>query len=137
MHIDAILISILKYCFVVELFEKWRPRHSGLKLVCKVNIAYGNLKSENSQDFFQKPQRNCMFMKLTSSLLAGIREVIPDPIEKCMCSVSLVSNFFLSSVEKVLKEIHACSLSWDLLPYALSVFTTLWLLHTTSSEKNI
>jgi hypothetical protein len=24
MHIDAILISILKYCFIVELFEKWR-----------------------------------------------------------------------------------------------------------------
>jgi hypothetical protein len=24
MHIDAILISILKYCFMVELFEKWR-----------------------------------------------------------------------------------------------------------------
>ncbi len=24
MHVDAILISILKYCFIVELFEKWR-----------------------------------------------------------------------------------------------------------------
>jgi hypothetical protein len=24
MHIYAILISILKYCFIVELFEKWR-----------------------------------------------------------------------------------------------------------------
>ncbi len=24
MHIDVILISILKYCFIVELFEKWR-----------------------------------------------------------------------------------------------------------------
>jgi hypothetical protein len=23
MHVDAILISILKYCFIVELFEKW------------------------------------------------------------------------------------------------------------------
>ena len=29
-----------------------------LKLVCNVNIVYGNLKSENSQDA-QKPQRNC------------------------------------------------------------------------------
>jgi hypothetical protein len=27
MHVDAILISILKYCFIVELFEKW---HSAL-----------------------------------------------------------------------------------------------------------
>jgi hypothetical protein len=24
MHIDAVLISILKYCFIVELLEKWR-----------------------------------------------------------------------------------------------------------------
>ncbi len=24
MHVDAVLISILKYCFIVELFEKWR-----------------------------------------------------------------------------------------------------------------
>ncbi len=24
MHIDTKLISILKYCFIVELFEKWR-----------------------------------------------------------------------------------------------------------------
>ncbi len=30
---------------------------SGLKLVCKVNILYGNLKSENSQDYDQKPRR--------------------------------------------------------------------------------
>jgi hypothetical protein len=30
---------------------------SGLKLVCNVNIVYGNLKSEISQDFAHKPQR--------------------------------------------------------------------------------
>jgi hypothetical protein len=35
---------------------------SGLKLVCNVNILYGNLKSENSQDYAQKTQRNCTFM---------------------------------------------------------------------------
>ena len=33
---------------------------SGLKLVCNVNIVDGYLnKSENSQDYTQKPQRNC------------------------------------------------------------------------------
>jgi hypothetical protein len=26
-----------------------------LKLVCNVNIGYGNLKSKNSQDYAQKP----------------------------------------------------------------------------------
>ncbi len=39
---------------------------SGLKLVCNVNIVYRNLKSENSQDYAQKPQRNCTFMNSTS-----------------------------------------------------------------------
>jgi hypothetical protein len=34
------------------------PRKSGLKLVCNVNIIYRNLKSENSQDYAQKPQRS-------------------------------------------------------------------------------
>ncbi len=36
---------------------------SGLKVVCNVNIVYGNLKSEKSQDYAQKAQRNCTFMK--------------------------------------------------------------------------
>jgi hypothetical protein len=29
----------------------------GLQLDCNVNILYGNLKSENSQDYAQKPQQ--------------------------------------------------------------------------------
>jgi hypothetical protein len=33
-----------------------------LKLVCNVNIVYGNLKSENSQDYAQKPQQDCTFL---------------------------------------------------------------------------
>ncbi len=41
-------------------------------LVCNANIVYGNLKSENSQDYAQKPQRNCTFMNLAS----GSRETI-------------------------------------------------------------
>jgi hypothetical protein len=45
------------------------PSKSGLKLVCNVNIVYGNLKSENSQDFAQKPQQNCTFMNSTSGIL--------------------------------------------------------------------
>ncbi len=39
---------------------------SSLKLVCNVNIVNGNLKSENSQDYAQKPQRNCKFMNSAS-----------------------------------------------------------------------
>jgi hypothetical protein len=40
---------------------------SDLKLVCNVNIVYGNLKSETSQDYAQKPQRNCTFMNSASA----------------------------------------------------------------------
>ncbi len=42
---------------------------SGLKLVCNVNIVYRNLTSRNSQDYTQKPQRNCTFMNSASILL--------------------------------------------------------------------
>jgi hypothetical protein len=41
-----------------------------LKLVCNVNIEYRNLKSENSQDCAQRPQRNCTFMNSASVLSA-------------------------------------------------------------------
>ncbi len=41
---------------------------SDLKLVCNVNIVYGNLKSENSEDYAQKPQRNCPLMNSASGL---------------------------------------------------------------------
>ncbi len=39
---------------------------SSLKLVCSVNIIYRNLTSANSQDYAQKPQRNCTFMNSAS-----------------------------------------------------------------------
>jgi hypothetical protein len=39
---------------------------SGLKLVCNVNIGYGNHKSENSDNYAQKPQRNCTFLNSAS-----------------------------------------------------------------------
>jgi hypothetical protein len=45
------------------------PSKSCLKLVCNVNIVYENLKSENSQDYAQKPQQNCMFMNSASGLI--------------------------------------------------------------------
>ncbi len=34
------------------------PPESVLKLICDVNIVYRNPKSEHSQDYVQKPQRN-------------------------------------------------------------------------------
>ncbi len=46
-------------------------QQNGMKLCCDVNIVYRNLKSENSQDYDQKPQRNCTFMNSTSGLFEG------------------------------------------------------------------
>ncbi len=40
----------------------------GLKLAWNVNNVYGDLNSENSQDYVQKPKRNCTFMNSVSAL---------------------------------------------------------------------
>jgi hypothetical protein len=47
---------------------------SGLKLVCNINIVHGNLKSEKSQDYTWKPQRNCAFKNSASgfTLIRGV-----------------------------------------------------------------
>ncbi len=42
------------------------PSKTGLKLACNVNIVYGNLKSDNTQDYDKKLQRNCTFMNTAS-----------------------------------------------------------------------
>ncbi len=39
------------------------------RFYCNVNIVYGNLKSENCQDYAQKPQQNCKFMNSASGNL--------------------------------------------------------------------
>jgi hypothetical protein len=48
-----------------------------LKLVCNVNIVYGHLKSDNSQDYAQKPQQNRTFMNLASVvILSKIKDLL-------------------------------------------------------------
>jgi hypothetical protein len=42
------------------------PGKIGLKLVCDVNIVYGNFKYEKSQDYAQKSQRNCTLVNSAS-----------------------------------------------------------------------
>ncbi len=56
---------------------------SSLKLVCNVNIVYGNLKSENSQDYAQKPQRNFMFMNMASNLIYHFLFCLPRCFTYC------------------------------------------------------
>jgi hypothetical protein len=47
---------------LLPLEQKW------VETVFNVNIVNGNHKSDNSQDYAQKPQRNCTFMNLASGL---------------------------------------------------------------------
>jgi hypothetical protein len=42
---------------------------------------YRNLKSENSQDYAQKPQRNCTFMNLTSGFNSNIFHIVQSSVE--------------------------------------------------------
>ncbi len=65
---------------------------SGLKLVCKVNIECGNLKSEYCQDYAQKPQRNCLFMN--SSTVADVPRPRKTTSPGLLTFVPQVHNYF-------------------------------------------
>jgi hypothetical protein len=56
----AIQSTLLKGFLPPPLEQNW------FETGCNVNIVYGNLKSENSQDYALKPQRNCTFMNSAS-----------------------------------------------------------------------
>ncbi len=61
---------------------------SGLKLVCNVNIVYGNFKSKDCQDYSQKPQWNCMFMNSTSDLAEILVLVHLTPLTSSVQGIS-------------------------------------------------
>jgi hypothetical protein len=62
--------SLLFAVMSTKMFYSPHPlSKSGLKLFYNVNIVYGNLNSENSQDYGQKPQRNCTFMNSASGVM--------------------------------------------------------------------
>ncbi len=47
MHVDAILISILKYCLIVELFEKWcSALPPSLSRSFQLGVSLGRLASQ-------------------------------------------------------------------------------------------
>jgi len=50
-------VFLVATVFTVTLLRDFTrsPNKSGLKLVCSVNIVYGNLKTENPQDYARKP----------------------------------------------------------------------------------
>ncbi len=65
---------------------------SSLKLFCNANIVYGNLKSENSQDYAQKPQRNCTFMNSAPVPINGQLHISENEASK-LGSKSLNKSF--------------------------------------------
>jgi hypothetical protein len=56
------LLAIHSHLFTNGYYSPSSLSKSGLKLICNVNIVYGKLKSKISQDYAQKPKRNCTFM---------------------------------------------------------------------------
>ncbi len=82
---------------------------SGLKLVCNVNIVYGNLKSEKSQDYAQKPQRN---------LRSWIRLLYcPSPIRSA-------AESSIQKIEKVRSQQKYLGQNWILVLLFFSLHST-------------
>jgi hypothetical protein len=74
-----------------------------LKLVFNVNIVYGNLGSANSQDYAQKPERNCTFMNLASGLVFhhdGMSLWYKEQYEQRLRKVQKVREYRLSRKRK-------------------------------------
>ncbi len=70
-----------------------------LSKVVNVNIVYRNLKSENSQDYAQKPLRNCMFMNSASVRLSEVLYIARCTISQCMygcCNAQAANTYKLS-----------------------------------------
>ncbi len=69
--------------------QKWFETGCG-----KVNILYGNLTSENSQDYAQKPQLNCVFMKSASGhVILAVLVINFEPVSKKTKSTRICKVF--------------------------------------------
>jgi hypothetical protein len=75
----------------------------GLKLVCNVNIVYGNLNTENCQDYAQKPQQNC-----TSMNSASVKTLLTRHIDSTLCFTFLKQLVFLRTLLRILKCRNRC-----------------------------
>jgi hypothetical protein len=68
-------LTVLQFIYLfstVQLVVKeagGKPDRKQYPLPFSLRNPYGNLKSENSQDYAQKPQRNCTFMNSASGCL--------------------------------------------------------------------
>ncbi len=60
-----------------------------LKLIYNENIVHGNLKFSNSQEYAQKPQRNCTFMNSASGYIVFLL-IIQGVAALCRDIVSLL-----------------------------------------------
>ncbi len=60
------LLAIHSHLYLLRILSPSPTRASVLKMVYNVNVIYRNLKSENSQDYAQKPPWNCTFMNSAS-----------------------------------------------------------------------
>ncbi len=70
---------------------------SGLKLVCNVNSVNRHLKPENSQDYSQKPQRNCAFMNS-----ASVQRITGWDLVECTCRIECQPARFSVTFQQLL-----------------------------------
>ncbi len=86
---QPLTVSTVQLLYTVK--EKGgKPDRKPYPLLYSLRSPYRNLKSENSQDYAQKPQQNCMFMNTASvqesiarKLLVGTGSTLPHP-SACM-----------------------------------------------------
>jgi hypothetical protein len=73
---NLLLFSTVKLLYTVK--EKGRKPYS---LPYVIRNPYRNLKSENSQDYAQKPQQSCTFMNSAPGLIWGLSHTVSAGIE--------------------------------------------------------
>ncbi len=86
-------------------------RKSGLKLVCNVNIIFWNLKSENSQDYAQKPQRNCTFMNSASGYMR-LRHWLSDALTTRLDLIHTSAYLYLDARDAISKALYSSLFTW-------------------------
>jgi hypothetical protein len=90
--LDVIGTKVLRV-FLLLFFSPCPLSKSGLKLVNDVNIVNRNLKSENFQDYAQKPQQNYTFMNSASG---DFHFAITSQVKNCN---RVVKYNFMNSID--------------------------------------
>ena len=106
----------------------------GLKLAWNVNNVYGDLNSENSQDYVQKPKRNCTFMNSVSALFYRQQSTISalSLYKSCINTPGYpLTALLLNSVNFILVgQFLYCGMTTSPFLHYKKMYVSLWFCHT-------